>query len=182
MSTTWGSFTWGASLWGMVTDRTQADFTEWETLSKIPWANMTEAQRARWSVPLKGAYNYTDLNRVGIAMLELKSILVSYGYAVSVNVRADYTVGEWPTKALMNAYIQSLKNIRSAVEVASSTPQAPDSMDNGTVTIWNNIEQILLDVEDAVAYLAKYSNQYISGIFYAGDNRRVQRFSRGRKE
>jgi hypothetical protein len=31
-------------------------------------ADMTAAQQAVWSVPMKGAYNYTDLNRVGEAI------------------------------------------------------------------------------------------------------------------
>lgn len=142
----------------LITDRTQADYNAWLTLSKIPWADMTDAQKAIWSVPMKGAYNYTDLNRVGDALNILQALFASYGYSVAVDARANWTAGEWPTQAEMNAYIQSIKNIRSAVTVLSTTPTAPDSMDDGTVVIWNNIEQILLDVEWLIVKMAHTVN------------------------
>lgn len=120
---------------GLITDRTEADYQAWLTLSKIPWANMTDEQKATWSVPMKGAYNYTDLNRVGAALQALQAAFNSYGYSVAVDVRTDWTAGEWPTQAEMNAYVQSIKNIRVAVTVLSATPAAPDSILTGW-TIW----------------------------------------------
>lgn len=146
----------------LVTDRTQADYEAWLTLSKIAWADMTDEQKTAWSVPMKGAYNYTDLNRVGTAMLTLQALFASYGYSVTVDVRTDWSVGEWPSESPMDAYVQSLKNLRGALAQASTTPAAPDSMDNGTVVIWNNIEQILLDVEDAL-------NRMAQSLWYAGE-------------
>lgn len=153
----------------LITDRTQADYNLWLTLSKIPWSNMTDEQKAIWSVPMKGAYNYTDLNRVGGALQALQSVFESYGYSVPVNVRTDWAEGEWPTTAEMNAYVQSVKNIRSAVTVLSATPTAPDSMDDGTVVIWNNIEQILLDVEALISRMeSNVDTAWASGIAYTG--------------
>lgn len=151
----------------LITDRTPADYTEWLELSRIPWAAMTDDQKTKWSVPMKGAYNYTDLNRVGAAMLTLQALFASYGYSVSVDVRTDWTAGEWPSKAEMDAYAQSVQNIRAALTVAETTPAAPDSMDDGTVTIWNNIEQILLDVEDLLNRIA--AAWYYTGEIYTGE-------------
>ena len=131
----------------LITDRTADDYNAWLALSKIKWADMTAAQQAAWSIPMKGAYNYTDINRVGNALLYLQALLASYGYVVTVNVRTDYVPGEWPTPEEMSNYVQSISNIRSALAVFSTTPSAPSSMDDGTITIWNNIEQILTDVE-----------------------------------
>lgn len=164
----------------LVTDRTQSDFDSWLNLSQIPWLQMTNEQKEVWSVPMKGAYNYTDLNRVGSAMLTLQALFVSLGYSVSVNVRTNYTIGEWPSQTDMNSYIQGLKNLRSAVPVSDATPAAPDSMDDGTVFIWNNIEQILLDVETIINYISTYSNQRVSSTFHAGSTQTLQHFSRGR--
>lgn len=131
----------------LVTDRTDDDYKAWLELSKIAWSDMTAAQQAIWSVPMKGAYNYTDLNRVGTAIIYLQTLFSSLGYSVSVNVRTDWAVGEWPSYAAMTAYLQSVSNIKSVLSTFSATPAVPTSMDDGTVVIWNNIEQILLDVE-----------------------------------
>lgn len=139
----------------LITDRTQADYESWLALSQTAWADMTDVQKAVWTVPMKGAYNYTDLNRVGAAMLTLQTLFASYGYSVTVDVRTDWMVGDWPSEAAMDAYVQSLKNLRGVLAAAASTPAAPDSMDDGTVVIWNNIEQILLDVEDALGRMAQ---------------------------
>jgi hypothetical protein len=137
----------------LITDRTQADFENWLTLSLIKWDDMTAEQKETWSVPMKGAYNFTDLNRVGAAMLTLQALFASCGYTVSVNVRADYAMGERPTPAEMDAYIQSLKNLKAVVPVSTASP--PDSMNGGTVVIWNNIERILLAVEAAITSLSR---------------------------
>jgi len=151
----------------LITDRTQADYQEWLTLSQIAWADMTDEQKAKWSVPMKGAYNYTDVNRVSEAILTLQTLFTSYGYSVTVDVRTDWTIGEWPTQAEMDAYVQSIANIRGVLSVASSTPAAPGSMDDGTVVIWNNIEQILLDVEDALVRMAQ--SWWYAGEIYSGE-------------
>ncbi len=138
----------------LITDRTDADYQSWLTLSRIAWADMTDVQKAKWSVPMKGAYNYTDLNRVGEAMLTLQALIASCGYTVSVDVRTDWTAGEWPSDAEMSSYVQSIANIRGVLSAASTTPATPSSMDDGTVVIWNNIEQILLDVERLIYSLS----------------------------
>lgn len=151
----------------LITDRTEADYTEWLALSKIPWADMTAAQKAIWSVPIKGAYNYTDLNRVGGALLTLQALLSGYGYPVSVDVRTDYINGEWPTPANMEAYVQSIANIRAVLPVSGATPAAPESMDDGTIIIWNNIEQILLDIDTLITNIALCWMQ--SGEMFSGE-------------
>jgi hypothetical protein len=63
-------------------------------------------------------------------------------------------MGEWPSEAEMASYVESIANIRAAVSILSTTPAAPASMDDGTVCDWNNIEQILLDVETIIDYMA----------------------------
>lgn len=151
----------------LITDRTQADYQVWLTLSQIAWADMTDEQKAVWSVPMKGAYNYTDVNRVGEAILTLQALFASYGYSVSVDVRTDWKVGDWPTQAEMDAYVQSVANIRGVLSVVSTTPAAPSGMDDGTVVIWNNIEQILLDVEDALNRLSQ--SMWYAGEIYSGE-------------
>ena len=127
---------------------------------------MTADQQATWSAPMKGAYNYTDLNRVGHNLEYLAGVLTAYGYSPIVNVRTDYAIGEWPSPDDMRAYVQSIKNIREALAALSTTPEAPMSMDDGTITTWNDIEKILLDVDALISYMIAasfYCSEIYSG-------------------
>lgn len=150
-----------------VTDRTQSDYEEWLKLSKIKWADMTAEQQAIWAAPMKGAYNYTDLNRVGHNLEYLAGVLTAYGYSTIVNVRTDYAIGEWPSPDDMSAYVESVAIIRQALAALSTTPEAPTSMDDGTVTVWNNIEKILADVDALISYMV--AAFYYSGELFAGE-------------
>lgn len=68
----------------LITDRTYADVSRVKELSsKIRSGTASESELAEFnSAAMKGAYNYTDLNRVTAAMEALKAKLEGYGYAV----------------------------------------------------------------------------------------------------
>lgn len=68
----------------LITDRTQQDVNYViQLIDKLVSGTATDAEEAEWnSFTLKGAYNYTDLNRVTEAMEYLKDLLVSYGYSM----------------------------------------------------------------------------------------------------
>lgn len=68
----------------LITDRTQADVSRVEQISaKIKAGTASESEMAEFnSAAMKGAYNYTDLNRVTAAMDALKAKLEGYGYIV----------------------------------------------------------------------------------------------------
>lgn len=68
----------------LVTDRTQADVSRVKQIAeKIKNGTASESELAEFnSAAMKGAYNYTDLNRVTAAMEALKAKLEGYGYAV----------------------------------------------------------------------------------------------------
>ena len=51
-----------------VMDRTQSDVDLVLRLSALGYDNMSAAEKALWDAGLKGAYNATDLNRVGNAL------------------------------------------------------------------------------------------------------------------
>lgn len=66
----------------LITDRTQSDVTHWQELHGKGWAGMTDDEKAEWSTAaMKGAYNYTDLNRVTETMDYLNGVFTGYGYA-----------------------------------------------------------------------------------------------------
>lgn len=65
----------------LVTDRSQADLTLLRDLLSTPMEDWTEEQLAQFNQALsKGAYNYTDLNRVTACMEYLNERLVGLGY------------------------------------------------------------------------------------------------------
>lgn len=68
----------------LVTGRTQADVNRVKQIAeKIKNGTASESELAEFNgAAMKGAYNYTDLNRVTAAMEALKAKLEGYGYAV----------------------------------------------------------------------------------------------------
>lgn len=66
----------------LITDRAQADIEVLKSLLGTPMSDWTEEQLAAFNqAASKGAYNYTDLNRVTQAMDYINEQLVGYGYA-----------------------------------------------------------------------------------------------------
>lgn len=81
----------------LITDRTSSDVSRWSELKSKGWSGMTESEKAEWSAGMKGAYKYTDLNRVNEAMVYLQNRLRGYGYLVDVvlPVIEDVEPGSW---------------------------------------------------------------------------------------
>ena len=65
----------------LITDRSQADVEALRALLAVPLADWTAEQLAEFNQALsKGAYNYTDLNRVTACMDYLNEVLTALGY------------------------------------------------------------------------------------------------------
>jgi len=155
----------------LITDRTQVDVNRANAIkgkySTGGWSSLTAAEQTVFQAGLKGSYNYTDLNRVGNALTELQALLTSRGYEVSVDVRTDWTKGEWPTKEAMAPYVQSIQDIRAALTQLEATPTAPNSMENLTWQTANSIEQILAAMYDALDRMAQ--TWFYAGEIYGGE-------------
>ena len=64
-----------------ITDRTQHDVLRWRQLRDKGLAKMTAAELSEWfSGTMKGAYNVSDLNRVGLALNVIRDRLATPGY------------------------------------------------------------------------------------------------------
>lgn len=94
----------------MITDRTQADTT---SINK----NGTVVQ--------KGAYNYTDLNRVEAKVKELNDILIASGYMTSLTTKLDWSMTDKFNQNDSTRYLNNIQAIRSALAVKPTTPQVP---------------------------------------------------------
>lgn len=102
----------------------------------------------------KGAYNYTDFNRVGAALAYVAARLNAAGAFLRLSPKTDWTEDDEPTASQLAYYLQMLHAVRGELATLPTTPVAPDSMDNMTYNVANNIEQILLDVDELISKMA----------------------------
>ena len=141
----------------LVFDRSPADTEAIETLlAKAKAGTLTTAEKAVLASPShKGAYNYTDLNRVNSAIVYLVQELEKRGYVVS-GYQADSTVWNQqsiPTKAQLKRYLDNVTALRSAVAMPPNTPAVPADMEALTASEANNIEKILSACDLAIHYI-----------------------------
>jgi hypothetical protein len=105
--------------------------------------------------------------------------------------RTAWEIPDIPYPSQMTQYLSNISNLRALLLLPSGTPSVPSDMSGLTYQEANAIEQILLSVDTALAawwanaqqqidYIGTYANQLVSGTFYAGSNRTLQHFSRGR--
>lgn len=86
----------------------------------------------------KGAYNYSDLNRVERAVAELSDIL-----RLGLVTKTDWGMWDIPTASEMERYLNNVAVLRERVADDTSVPELPTSMNNLTYTDANNIELVL---------------------------------------
>lgn len=151
----------------LITDRTQADVDRVRQLAQKGFGNMTADEKTEWLNGLKGAYNASDLNRVGAAVAYVAGRLTGYGYAVSVSPRQDWQVADIPTQESMMAYLADVAALRAALTVAADTPEVPEDMEQLTWKEANDIEKILVDVDELLTHMA--AAWFYSGDLYAGE-------------
>lgn len=83
----------------------------------------------------KGAYNYSDLNRVERAVAE-----ISTAVGLNLTTRTTWTMWDLPKSSDMARYLSNIESIRAYFSIDI---QAPTSMSNLTYVGANNIELIL---------------------------------------
>lgn len=184
----------------LITDRTAADVQRLKQLMSITWRNMTPEEQGEYlnggSAPLydsnyqqlfdseneplysadaggsqKGAYNYTDWNRVETAVSYMAGVLVQADtdvrqYAAdlgvawdssfevpydpndftNVSVKTDWDEDDFPSVSEMNRYLSNVRNIRDALQDDSPLP---DSMRFINYEGANQIERALINANQA---------------------------------
>lgn len=151
----------------LITDRTEYDVAYVKALSEKGLDGMSDAEKAEWDGKMKGAYNASDLNRVGLAVDYLTSRLRSYGILAETAPKTDWAVDDAPTISQMRKYLADVEALRSAIAVLPTTPEVPTDMDGLTYTDANDIEQILLDIDTLLKNIA--AGWIYSGEIYSGE-------------
>lgn len=181
----------------LITDRTQEDVDYLVFLLKKGWQEMTDAEKTAFA-NTKGAYNYTDLNRVETAVAYVAAELVQapltlQSYASSLDVawdsffdlpydpsdyslttKTNWSYSDIPTPTQMNRYLNNLVLLQSAFVIPE---ELPSSMSNLNYEGANQIERLILAVHDALGVemdrierdILSASLSYKSGEYYSGE-------------
>lgn len=154
----------------LITDRTAADVTRWQTLRDKGYTNMTEAERAEWdAADMKGAYNVSDLNRVGEALNYLRDRLAAAHYLSGneFTAKTNWVDNDIPTAVEFAAYLSYISVIREALAQFSTTPTTPGNSGSLNHQQANDIEQILTDVDKLITNMLMA--RYYCGELFAGE-------------
>lgn len=138
-----------------VTDRTQADVDRIKELLSIGYANMTARQKAEWNSGLKGAFNYTDINRI-----ETATKMISDSFSLGLLVKNDWANTDIPSLADMTRLLNNVKTCRNKFNLSNILP---DSMLKLSYEQANDIEKALQAVE---IYINRY---YFCSEIYCGE-------------
>ncbi len=130
----------------LVFDRTQSDVDRVKQLTAALVAGTaTAAERVEFVAGLKGAYNTTDLNRVGAAVEYLTGVLHGMGYTVPTVPVTDWAEDSIQDTEQMAVYLDNIHKLRDCLSYVA--PDAPDSMGALTWQQANAIEEILYRLE-----------------------------------
>lgn len=151
----------------LITDRTEYDVAYVKSLHEKGLDGMSDAEKSDWGGEMKGAYNASDLNRVGLAVDYLTSRLRSYGILAETAPKMDWTVDDAPTISQMRQYLADVEALRSAIAVLQTTPVVPPDMEGLTYTEANDIEKILIDIDRLIKNMT--FAWFYSGDIYSGE-------------
>lgn len=126
-------------------------------------ANRGDGDADTW----KGAYNYTDLNRVGAAVTRITERLASAGIYIATVGKSDWTEEDYNNAEALDYYLKDISLVRGAIAVTSDTPPVPDDLQGLYWWEANNIEKILEDVDYLITNMMQA--WYYSGDLYAGE-------------
>lgn len=163
----------------LITDRTQEDVEQVRALLQRPYRTWTAEERS-WFYGggvVRGAYNALDLNRVGLAVDAVRTLLLtrltdlaayldargvapaplfSLPYTaddVDVSPKTDWAVGAIPTQEQMASYLQDIRTLRGLMPMPTDLAELPESMRYLDYAGANAIEATLLAVRDTVEVL-----------------------------
>lgn len=151
----------------LIRDRTTDDVQALVNLLQIPPDEWTEETLERFKqAQHKGAYNYTDWNRVNRTISDLIQLFADAGYILICYPEAsdrDHT--NTPTLEESQLFIRNVVAVHEVLGL-SHDPQLPNTLEHMTYATANNIEQILWNAFDALNRIERahwYSNELYAG-------------------
>lgn len=161
----------------LIYDRTAADSTEAKRIiGKLQRGEtLTAAESAAYFAGLRGAYSYTDLNRVEAKAGEVAELLTENGYPTAITIKTNWTAADKFRREDAARYLGNIAEIRRVL---------PEAMAPAAVTLdrWldlaaaNDIERTLAVVESAIDGILQ--NLRRCGTFAAGGSYTTQMIRR----
>ena len=140
----------------LITDRTQAHVDLLNTLKAKGWDNLSDYEKNQWyGEAAKGAYNYTDLNRVESAVTEIAEAL-----GMVLSTKTDWGLWDVPTQADMDRYLINIEAVKNGCPSGEHFPDVPNRMGGLTFEVANKIEEILLLVNRSVDSIPRSGEIY----------------------
>ena len=151
----------------LVYDRTQADVDRVFTLkNKILTGGLTALtaeEKAEYLAGMKGAYNYTDFNRLGEAITYLVERMKELDiHDSSIIPKVDWAMGDTPTQSQVNNLLSCLTKLRAKLSLPDNAPSVPNSLDKLTYQTANDMELLLWMIDRKIT-------QAIAVFVYAGE-------------
>lgn len=157
-------------MFALITDRTLEDVELVRYLAGLGELNMSNEELSLWLSDLKGAYNHSDLNRVGKAINYVSAHLQAAGCTGTEAAKTDWTAADKrPTAAQLEAYLSKLRTLRSSAPSQSQLPPVPASMGSLDYAGANNIETLLLLINNMLTRIEEqrvYAGQICSGMIW----------------
>lgn len=152
----------------LIYDRTPADVQRVSELDKkFRLGTATTAEAEEYLSGMKGAYNATDFNRVGVVIEYIAKRLKNAGYSFGLTVKKDWRASDVPTVENTAYYLEAVNTLRRWFVVYNNTPDTPSDLSGLTYVEANNIEKILFDIDELITKMIR--QQYYAGEVYAGE-------------
>ena len=152
----------------LITDRTNADVSYAQRMKGKKWADLTSEQKAEYLLGLKGAYSYTDFNRVENAVAYLSELLKTYGYENTVNVKTNWTSEDMQKVSEIQRYIDNIAELKNKY-YTSIEGTMPTTATWLTVEGANYLEKLLANIEEIIINMTQ--NFIHCGVANCGQNR-----------
>ena len=160
----------------LITDRTASDVSYAQSIKGKKWADLTSEQKAEYLLGLKGAYSYTDFNRVENAVAYLSELLKTYGYENSVNVKTNWTADDIQKISEIQRYIDNIAELKNKY-YSNVEGEMPTTVTWLTVEGANYLEKLLANIEAIIINMTQ--NFIHCGVANCGQSRLwQQRFRR----
>lgn len=155
----------------LVYDRTQDDVDRVYTLkNKILTGGLTALsveEKAEYLAGMKGAYNYTDFNRLGEAITYLVERMKELDiHDSSIIPKIDWVMGDTPTQSQVNNLLSCLTKLRAKLSLPDNAPSVPNSLDKLTYQTANDMELLLWMIDQRITQTT--SAFRYSGTIYCG--------------
>lgn len=152
----------------LITDRTQADVDRAKQLNDTGAAAWTAADKAEYMAHMKGAYNYSDINRVEEACEYLYARFCEIGgNGLNPTYKKNWTKIDFMSEDEAKRFLQNIRDLRAQFAVPEGAPEVPDDMQGFTFEEANDIERILEIIDE---YITKtIACYFFSGELYGGE-------------